>query len=113
MALGGHAIRFSAVRDGVVVGIYEAETDLTDGGTRSRLAGWADGWDLWTAPEHRRRGIASRLVGHATDRMRFAGARRVLHYAVLAPDPPDGTDDFLRHIGFRELTRATRGWIMQ
>lgn len=45
--------------------------------------------------------------------MRFAGVRRVLDYAVLAPDPSDGTADFLRHIGFRELTRTTRGWIMQ
>lgn len=113
VALGGHATRFSAVRDGVVVGIYEAETDLTEGGTRSRLAGWADGWDLWTAPEHRRRGIATWLVGHAADRMRFAGVRRVLDCAVLAPDPPDGTADFLCHIGFRELTRTSRGWIMQ
>jgi GNAT superfamily N-acetyltransferase len=113
VALGGHATRFSAVRDGVVVGMYEADTDLTEGGTRSRLAGWADGWELWTAPEHRRRGIAKWLLGHAADRMRFAGVRRVLDCAILAPDPPDGTYAFLRHVGFHELTRTTRGWTLQ
>lgn len=113
VALGGHATRFSAVRGGAVVGIYEADTDLTEGGTRSRLAGWADGWELWTAPEHRRRGIATWLLGHAADRMRFAGVRRVLDYAILAPDPSDGTSAFLRHVGFHELTRTTRGWVLQ
>jgi ribosomal protein S18 acetylase RimI-like enzyme len=113
VVLGGHATRFSAVRDGVVVGMYEADTDLTEGGTRSRLAGWADGWELWTAPEHRRRGIATWLLGHAAERMRFAGVRRVLDCAVLAPDPPDGTYAFLRHVGFHELTRTTRGWVLQ
>jgi hypothetical protein len=59
VALGGHALRFPALSHGEVVGMYEADTDLTQGGTRSRLAGWADGWELWTAPEHRRRGIAT------------------------------------------------------
>lgn len=112
VALGGHGTRFSAVLNGQVIGMYEADTDLTQGGTRSRLVGWADGWELWTAPEHRRRGIATWLLGHAADRMRFAGVRRVLDYAVIAPDPPDGTLAFLRRVGFRELTRTTRGWTL-
>jgi GNAT superfamily N-acetyltransferase len=85
IGLGGHGTRFSAVLDGQVIGMYEADTDLTQGGTRSRLAGWADGWELWTAPEHRRRGLATWLLGHAADRMRFAGVRRVLDYATIAP----------------------------
>lgn len=112
VALGGHGTRFSAVLNGQVIGMYEADTDLTQGGTRSRLVGWADGWELWTAPEHRRRGIATWLLGHAADRMRFGGVRRVLDYAVIAPDPPDGTLAFLRRVGFRELTRTTRGWTL-
>ena len=37
---------------------------------------------------HRRHGVATWLLGHAADRMRFAGVRRVLDYAILAPDPP-------------------------
>jgi GNAT superfamily N-acetyltransferase len=113
VALGGHGTRFSAVHDGTAIGFYEADTDLTQGGTRSRLAGWADGWELWTAPEHRRRGVATWLLGHAADRMRFAGVRRVLDYAILAPEPPDGTYPFLRRVGFHELTRTTRAWTLQ
>jgi len=113
VALGGHGTRFSAVHDGTVIGFYEADTDLTQGGTRSRLAGWADGWELWTAPEHRRRGVATWLLGHAADRMRFAGVRRVLDYAILAPEPPDGTYPFLRRVGFHELTLTTRGWTLE
>ncbi len=113
IALGGHGTRFSAVLDGQVIGMYEADTDLTQGGTRSRLTGWADGWELWTAPDHRRRGIATWLLGHAADRMRFAGVRRVLDYATVAPDPPDGTLAFLHHVGFHELTRTTRAWTLQ
>ncbi len=112
VALGGHGTRFNALLNGQVIGMYEADTDLTQGGTRSRLAGWADGWELWTAPEHRRRGIATWLLGHAADRMRFAGVRRVLDYAIIAPDPSDGTLAFLRHVGFHELTRTTRGWTL-
>jgi GNAT superfamily N-acetyltransferase len=113
VTLGGHGTRFSAVLDGRVIGMYEADTDLTQGGTRSRLAGWADGWELWTAAEHRRRGHATWLFGHAADRMRFAGVRRVLDYATIAPDPPDGTLAFLHEVGFHELTRTTRGWTLQ
>ena len=45
--------------------------------------------------------------------MRFAGVRRVLDYAILAPDQPDGTYAFLRHVGFHELTRTTRGWTLE
>jgi GNAT superfamily N-acetyltransferase len=112
VTLGGHATRFSAVLDGQVIGMYEADTDLTHGGTRSRLVGWADGWELWTAPEHGRRGVATWLLGHAADRMRFAGVRRVLDYAIIAPDPPDGTLAFLRRVSFRELTYTTRGWTL-
>jgi GNAT superfamily N-acetyltransferase len=113
IALGGHGTRFSAVLDGRVIGMYEADTDLTQGGTRTRLAGWADGWELWTAPEHRRRGLATWLLGHAADRMRFAGVRRVLDYATIAPGAPDGTLAFLHRVGFRELTRTTRAWTLQ
>ena len=113
VALGGHGTRFSALLNGQVIGMYEADTDLTQGGTRSRLAGWAEGWELWTAPDHRRRGIATWLLGHAADRMRFAGVRRVLDYATVAPDPPDGAHAFLRRVGFHELTRTTRGWTLQ
>jgi hypothetical protein len=45
--------------------------------------------------------------------MRFACVQRVLDYAILAPDPPDGTAAFLRARGFHELTPTIRGWILE
>jgi GNAT superfamily N-acetyltransferase len=111
VALGGRGTRFSAVLDGTVVGIHEVQTDLTAGGTRSRLAGWADVWELHVDAAHRRRGIGTWLVGHAADRLRLARADRLLAYTVPGEDA--GELPFLRRMGFRELTRTTRGWIRE
>jgi GNAT superfamily N-acetyltransferase len=108
-ALGGRGTRFTAVLDGAVVGMHEVQTDLTAGGTRSRLAGWADVWELHVDAAHRRRGIATWLVGHAADRLRLARADRVLAYTV--PDEDEGELPFLQRMGFRELTRTRRGWL--
>ncbi|MEJ3656712.1 GNAT family N-acetyltransferase [Actinomycetes bacterium KLBMP 9759] len=110
--LGDDAPRFSALHDGQVVAHYEVQSDLTAGGTLSRLEGWADTWNLFVEPGFRRRGIATWLVGHAAERLRFGGARRLLDYAVVAPDADvePGLLPFLTAIGFRELTRTTRGW---
>jgi ribosomal protein S18 acetylase RimI-like enzyme len=104
--LGGHAPRLNAVLDGQVVGFCEVQADLTAGGTLSRLAGWADVWELHVDPDHRRRGIGTWLVGQAADRLRLARAERVLAYAA-----PDGDElGFLLTTGWRELTRTRRGW---
>jgi GNAT superfamily N-acetyltransferase len=111
VALGGRGTRFSAVLDGTVVGIHEVQTDLTAGGTRSRLAGWADVWELHVDAAHRRRGIGTWLVGHAADRLRLARSDRLLAYTVPGEDA--GELPFLRRMGFRELTRTTRGWIRE
>jgi GNAT superfamily N-acetyltransferase len=111
IALGGRGTRFSAVLDGAVVGIHEVQTDLTAGGTRSRLAGWADVWELHVDAAHRRRGIGTWLVGHAADRLRLARADRLLGYTTPGEDA--GELPFLLRMGFRELTRTTRGWIRE
>jgi GNAT superfamily N-acetyltransferase len=108
-ALGGRGTRFTAVLEGAVVGIHEVQTDLTVGGTRSRLAGWADVWELHVDAAHRRRGIGTWLVGHAADRLRLARADRVLAYTV--PGEDEGELPFLQRMGFRELTRTRRGWL--
>lgn len=106
--LGGHATRFSAVLDGRVVGFYEVEADLTVGGTRSRLAGWGDVWELHVADDLRRRGIATWLVGHAADWLRLGRVERLLDYVIVGED--DDHLAFLAALGWRELTRAQRGW---
>jgi GNAT superfamily N-acetyltransferase len=107
-ALGGHATRFSALLDGRVVGMFEVQPDLTAGGTLSRLAGWADVWELHVEPGLRRRGIGRWLVGHGADWLRLARAERLLDYVIVGED--DAHLAFATALGFRELTRAERGW---
>jgi GNAT superfamily N-acetyltransferase len=107
-ALGGHATRFSAMLDGRVVGFFEVQADLTAGGALSRLAGWADVWELHVEEDMCRRGIGTWLVGHGADWLRLARADRLIDYAILGDD--DAHLAFATALGFRELTRVTRGW---
>lgn len=48
-SVGDCGTRFSALLDVETVGNIEVETDMTDGGTRSRFAGWGDIGNLHTA----------------------------------------------------------------
>ena len=107
-ALGGHATRFTAVLDGRVAGFFEVQADLTAGGGLSRLAGWADVWELHVEEDVRRRGIGTWLVGHGAEWLRLARAERLIDYAILGAD--DAHLAFATALGFRELTRVTRGW---
>jgi ribosomal protein S18 acetylase RimI-like enzyme len=104
--LGRDAPRLNAVLDGQVVGFCEVQADLTVGGTRSRLAGWADVWNLHVEPQHRGHGIGTWLLGHTAERLRLARVERVLSYA--GPDGPEL--GLLLASGWRELTRTRRGW---
>ncbi len=106
--LGGHATRFSALLDGRVVGIHEVEADLTAGGALSRMAGWADVWELNVDERMRRRGVATWLVGHTADWLRLGRVERLLDYAVIGEG--DAHLAFLTALGWRELTRTRRGW---
>ena len=107
-ALGGHATRFTALLDGRAVGMYEVQADLTGGGALSRLAGWADVWDLHVDEALRRRGIGTWLVGHAADWLRLARVERLVDYAIAGEG--DAHLAFLGALGWRELTRTRRGW---
>ena len=106
--LGRHATRFSALLDGHAAGMYEVQADLTAGGALSRLAGWADVWELHVDQALRRRGVATWLVGHAADWLRLARVERLLDYAIAGED--DAHLAFLAAAGWRELTRTRRGW---
>jgi len=103
--VGDHATRFTATRGDRVVGFFEVRSDLTNGGALSRLAGWGDVWELHVAEDLRRRGIARWLVGHGADWLRLARVERLLHVAI-------GDDEIgaATRLGWRELTRARRGW---
>jgi GNAT superfamily N-acetyltransferase len=107
-ALGGHATRFTALLDGRAVGMYEVQADLTAGGSLSRLAGWADVWELHVEAALRRRGVATWLVGHAADWLRLARVDRLVDYGVASEG--DAHLAFLDALGWRELTRTRRGW---
>lgn len=109
-ALGGRALRSTAVLAGEVVGFHEVQTDLTVGGTFSRLTGWAEVWERSVQPDLRRRGIGTWLAGHAADRLRLARAERLLDCVGIGDGDDDSELPFLRGLGFVELTRTTRGW---
>jgi GNAT superfamily N-acetyltransferase len=97
--------RFSAILDDREVGFIEVDADLTSGGSLSRLAGWADVGNLHVAEQLRRRGIATWLVGAASDWLRLARVDRLIAYCE-----PDHVDEhaFLLSCGWRELTRTER-----
>jgi GNAT superfamily N-acetyltransferase len=71
--------------------------------------GLADIGNLWVEDSHRRRGIATWLVAAAADWLGLAGVDRILGYAW--PEEEVGTA-FLATVGFRELTRTKRGWVL-
>jgi GNAT superfamily N-acetyltransferase len=87
--------------------MVEVQTDLTNGGARSRLAGWGDVWELSVDEPLRRRGIATWLVGHAADWLRLARVERLLHVAV---EGEHADLAFATRLGWRELSRVDRGW---
>lgn len=106
-ALGDAGVVFATSREGEAAGLIELQGDLTQGGTLSRLTGWAELWNLDVEEPFRRRGVGTWLVGHAAAWLRLARVERVLDVC--------GTDDdayraFATACGWRELTRTTRGW---
>ena len=106
-SVGECGTRLSAMREGQRAGYIEVETDVTAGGTRSRLAGWADIGNLHVAEDLRRRGLGTWLVAQAASWLRLGRVERLIAYAV-----PEDTDElaFLDAVGFQELTRTERVW---
>jgi GNAT superfamily N-acetyltransferase len=106
-SVGDCGTRLSAMRDGRCIGYIEVETDVTAGGTRSRLAGWADIGNLHVVEDLRRRGMGTWLVAQAASWLRLGRAERLVAYAS-----PEHTDElaFLHAVGFHELTRTERVW---
>jgi ribosomal protein S18 acetylase RimI-like enzyme len=107
-AVGVNGTRLSASLGDEVLGYIEVETNLADGGRLAQLDGWADIGNLHVSEPYRRRGIATWLVGQAADWLRLARVERLLDYAWA--EQADSLA-LLRRLGFRELTRTTRGWV--
>ncbi len=105
--LGINGTRFAARLDGETLGYIEVANCIGDAGRAVRQDGWADVGNLSIDKPHRRRGIAGWLLGQAAQWLALGHVDQLLAYArhdeheLIA---------FLEHVGFRELTRTTRGW---
>jgi ribosomal protein S18 acetylase RimI-like enzyme len=106
-SVGECGTRLSARLGEECVGFIEVETNLAEGGRLAHLGGWADVGNLHVDEAHRRRGIATWLVGQAADWLRLARVERLLDYAW--PEE-EAMLALLGGLGFRELTRTARGW---
>jgi GNAT superfamily N-acetyltransferase len=114
-SVGINGTRLSAVLGEEVIGYVEVEV-IEEGERLSRHGGWADVGNLHVTRQHRRRGVATWLLGQAAGWLRLAQAERLLSYAWLEGQDPTGQDytayrAFLAASGFTELTRTRRGWI--
>jgi len=113
-SVGINGCRLSAVLDDEMIGYIEVEI-LDEGERLARHGGWADVGNLHVAAQHRRRGVATWLLGQAADWLALANVDRLLNYAWLAGTDPGGLSydayrAFLTAAGFRELTRTRRVW---
>jgi ribosomal protein S18 acetylase RimI-like enzyme len=106
-SVGECGTRLSARLGEECVGFIEVDTNLAEGGRLAHLGGWADVGNLHVDEAHRRRGIATWLVGQAADWLRLARVERLLDYAW--PEE-EAMLALLGGLGFRELTRTARGW---
>jgi GNAT superfamily N-acetyltransferase len=105
--LGINGTRLTATLNGDVLGYLEVDTRLGDANRAVRHEGWADIGNFHIEVRHRRCGIGSWLVGEAANWLRLGHIDRLLAYATPAEESYVA---FLRHTGFRHLTRTTRGW---
>ena len=113
-SVGINGCRLSAVLGQDVIGYIEVET-FEEGERLSRHGGWADIGNLHICGPHRRRGVATWLLGQAAGWLGLAQVERLLDYAWLDGQDPAGQDytsyrAFLAASGFSELTRTKRGW---
>jgi GNAT superfamily N-acetyltransferase len=83
--------RLSAVLGEELIGYIEVET-LDEGERLSRHGGWADVGNLRVTEAHRRRGVATWLLGEAAGWLRLAQVDRLLDYAWLEGTDPGGLD---------------------
>jgi GNAT superfamily N-acetyltransferase len=113
-SVGITGTRLSAVLGEDVAGYIE--TEIFEAGERlPRHWGWADVGNLHVAEQHRRRGVATWLLGQAVGWLQLAQVERLLTYAWLDGKDPTGQDyagyrAFLTASGFSELSRTKRGW---
>jgi GNAT superfamily N-acetyltransferase len=104
--VGDVGTRLTAVLDGEEIGMMEVE-GYTGGGRNPATVAWADVGNLNVREEHRRRGIATWLVGAAGEWLRLGRFDRLVDY--VWPEEED-MRAFLASVGFRHLTRTEKAW---
>jgi hypothetical protein len=111
-SVGLSGTRLSAVLGGEVIGYIEVEI-RTDGERLARQAGWADVGNLHVSERHRRRKVATWLLGQAADWLELAHVDRLLDYSYTEEADAGQANDyraFLSGLPFTPLTRTRRGW---
>ncbi len=104
--LGINGTRSTALLEGRALGYVEVGSRVVDGHI-VRQVGWADIGNLEVEVPHRRRGIATWLLGRAAKWLLLGRTDRLLAYAGAEEEEAGA---FLRRAAFRELTRTQRGW---
>jgi GNAT superfamily N-acetyltransferase len=102
-------VGYSAFIDDQEVGYCQFTADLTDGGRRPALRGWAELSELHVNEEWRRRGVATWLICHMVQWLRLAGCDRII-FSVTADDEAAAAGPFYRSIGWDAITRFENGW---
>jgi GNAT superfamily N-acetyltransferase len=112
-SVGLNGTRLSAVLGGEVIGYIEVDI-RTEGERLARQAGWADVGNLHVTEQHRRRKVATWLLGQAADWLELAHVDRLLDYSYTEETDADQAYDayrgFLGALPFTPLTRTRRGW---
>jgi GNAT superfamily N-acetyltransferase len=105
--VGFSSTRFVAALGDQDIAYMHVALDMTKGGVLSRLAGWAEVWELTVEEPYRRQGVATWLVGEVTRWLRLGRVDRIIDQAW-----PSETDrlGFFAATGFHELARTERGW---
>jgi GNAT superfamily N-acetyltransferase len=106
---GDSGVGYSAFIDGQEVGYCQFTADLTEGGTRPALRGWAELTELQVSEAWRRRGIATWLMSHMVDWLRLAGCDRIV-FSVTAEDEAAAAGPFYRSLVWDAITRFEHGW---
>lgn len=108
-AVGPLATSFNAVLDGEVVGVFEVDDNHSGGGSKIRLAGWADECNHWVREDLRGRGIGSWLFRHGAAWLRLGGTERLIVY-LIDNDQLDVGLKYYGRFGLRPINRTVRGW---
>jgi GNAT superfamily N-acetyltransferase len=107
--VGPLATSFDAVLDGEVVGRFEVDDNHSAGGSKIRLAGWADECNHWVHEDLRGRGVGTWLFRHGAAWLRLGGTERLIVYLIDDATVDAGLGYYAR-FGLRPINRTVRGW---